>query len=361
MNRFDLEYLGSLRGYPALSILMPTHRSAPNGRRDAIRLKNLVTQATEVLLSQFSRHEIDPLLKRLQALLVEIDYRKTLDGLALFVNRDTSRYFYLPFAPRKRFVVDESFAVGELLARLNSRPRYWVLVLGRRPTRLFEGWQEQLVSVNRDGFPMSDRKPSEIKPLPVGYGIERSKHRAERDRAFLRRVDAALGTVASHENLPLIVIGTERWLAYFEQVSRHRSMVVWTLAGNHFRTPAHELARLVGPVIHAHLAQQRRAAMGEMEKALSAGRLASGLEQVREKAQETYGATLMLEEEMVFPPYREPGQGLPDSATSSTGADQANDAVEELIVAVLARNGRAIFVEKGAIETQGGIAMVLPY
>lgn len=64
---------------------------------------------------------------------------------------------------------------------------------------------------------------------------------------------------------------------------------------------------------------------------------------------------------MFWPPNQVSERSLTGSAAGSTAADKANDTLEELIVAVLALNGHAVFVEKGAMETYGGVATVLPY
>ena len=264
MDRTGLEFLQSLHEYPSLSILMPTYRTTPEDRQSAIRLKNLVAQATESLLSSFPRQVIDPLLKRLQALLIQVDQHRGSDGLALFVNGDVARLFYLPFAPRERFVVDASFAIGELLGFLNSSPRYRVLVLDGRSSKLFEGWRDTLTPIN-DAFEVNSRKESNTRPLPTDYGIEKSKHRAERDRQFVRQVDAALGQMTATKPLPLIIVGTERYLAYFGEVSRHNHRVVARLAGNHVRTPARELAKLVWPLIQSHRAQSEESVPRDLE------------------------------------------------------------------------------------------------
>jgi hypothetical protein len=98
-----------------------------------------VTEATNRLLGEFSRRDVEPLLSRLEALVNDIDYRYTLDGLALFVNRDIGRQFILPFTLPERVVVDETFWTRSLVFALNRTPRYWVLALSEQPTRLFEG------------------------------------------------------------------------------------------------------------------------------------------------------------------------------------------------------------------------------
>lgn len=194
MNRTDIQLLQAIRGYPALSILLPTHRTAPANRQDPIRVKNLVRQAQERLLAEFSQRDLAGLFARLDALVNTIDYRYTLDGLALFVNADIARAFMLPFTLKERVVVDESFATRDLVFALNRTPRYWVLALSEQPTRLFEGTRETLIEVTGNGFPIntpgravSKRSPinriSIVRPIAMsitGYfsdkSIKRSNH-----------------------------------------------------------------------------------------------------------------------------------------------------------------------------------------
>ena len=110
MNRLEVQHMQSIQSYPAISILLPTHRDAPHNRADQVRVNNLVKQATDRLLSEFPRRDIEPLLVRLDALVAQIDYRCALDGLALFVNQDVDLKFYLPFPVKERVVIDETFA-----------------------------------------------------------------------------------------------------------------------------------------------------------------------------------------------------------------------------------------------------------
>ncbi|HSN78444.1 MAG TPA: hypothetical protein VL334_25520 [Anaerolineae bacterium] len=96
MNRHDISLLQAMEGYPALSILLPTHRTSPDNRQDPIRVKNLATEAADRLLQEFSKREIQPLLDNLDAIVREVDYRYALDGLAILVNKDFARNFTCP-------------------------------------------------------------------------------------------------------------------------------------------------------------------------------------------------------------------------------------------------------------------------
>jgi hypothetical protein len=361
VNRSEVEFLQSLRGDPAVSILMPTYRRAPENRQNSIQLKQLVSQTVDLLKTSRPNHEVEPLLGQFQKLMRQIDYRKMLDGLALFVSRDLARYFHLPFTVAERIVVDDRFAVRDLHVGLNHSPRYWVLVLSKKSTRLFEGWLDTLIPVNVHGFPMTYEETVMDKPLLIGYGIEKSKHRETRDRRFLRQVDAAMSQINKIEQLPFIVVGLERWVSVFKQITNHAAVIAGSLPGDHARASAQELSRLVAPLIQSHLAQQQQQVVEELGIAVGAGRCVSGLEAARKRANETYGAVLLIEKNGWNPRFPQSRRETPtekDNAVSNLCAGGPSD---DLIERVLARKGRTVFLDKGMLQAHQGVAMILPY
>ncbi len=187
MNLHDVRLLQQVRGYPCLTIILPTHRTSPDNRQDPMRLKNLINEATSRLLGEFSKREVEALLKRLEDLTSTIDFDHTLDGLALFVNQDFARASILPFKVRERVIIHETFATRDLIFALNHSIRYWVLALSEKPTRLYEGTNDALVEIQDKGFPMVHEGPGGEAPLPGGFGIKKSAYRDEYFEKFLRK------------------------------------------------------------------------------------------------------------------------------------------------------------------------------
>lgn len=352
MNRSDIQQLQSIHDYPALSILLPTHRNHPENRQDAIRLRNLINQAAERLRAEFPSQDIAPIVERLNSLATQVDYRHLLDGLSLFVSRHFSGQFYLPFPVKERVVVDKAFATRDLVYALNRSPRYRVLVLSEKPTRLYEAVRDTLAEMETGGFPMMYTGPGAGEPLPGGFGIRRSAHRDEHMRRFFRQVDNALGEIMAAESVPLIVVGVERYLAFFDEVSKGKRPVLARLTGSHDKTPAAKLAQLVWPLAQAALADQRQAALRE----LGTQPYVSGIDEVWRKAQTGRGKLLFVEEGYRYPAHfdAEADRLLP----SNNGAA---DAVDELIEMVLNKGGQVIFVEDGALNAHQRIALMLRY
>ncbi|WP_322496885.1 hypothetical protein [Chloroflexus sp.] len=83
MNINDVKLLQSIRSDPSLTITLPTHRTSPDNKQDPIRVKNLVTAAANRLTDTYGKRAVEPILRRLEALAGDIDYRYTLDGLAI--------------------------------------------------------------------------------------------------------------------------------------------------------------------------------------------------------------------------------------------------------------------------------------
>ena len=191
MNRHDVRLLQAIREYPSVSIILPTYRTAPENFKDPIRVKNLVKEAEDRLLQEFTWREIDPLMSRLNDLVEGIDYQYTTEGLVIYVNKDFARAFSLPFKPGEQVVVAETFAIRNLVLALNRTQRYWLLALSEKPTRLFEGVGDSLVEITQGGFPMTNEGPGAATRLPGGQGINRSAYRDEKNRQFFSAVDAA--------------------------------------------------------------------------------------------------------------------------------------------------------------------------
>ncbi len=361
MNRHDVRQIQQIEGYPCVTITLPTHRTSPQNKQDPIRVKNLVRQAGDRLLEEFGKREIASLMNNLEKLTESIDYRYLLDGLVLFVNRDFARAFQLPFSPKERVVVDENFFTRELVFALNRTARYWALVLSEKPTRLFEGVGEHLTEIDDGGFPMTHQGPGGERPLPGGIGIEKTTYRDERHRQFFRQVDESLKFFMADDPLPLIVVGVERYLSFFNEISEYRDHVVGTLEGSHDKTSSHDLSKLVWPLVQEDLSRKRQEVFSLMEKAMGERKVASAPGDVWRAAQEGRGRILLVEEDFHYPARLDETSGGIIPAEDVNAPDVMDDAVDEIIETVLDKQGRVVFVDNGQLKDHHGIALILRY
>ncbi len=361
MKRQDILLLQKIKGYPSVTITLPTHRTSPENKQDPIRLRNLIKQADERLLKEFGKREVQPILNRLTGLADGIDFRYSLDGLALFVNRDVGHVYHLPFSVKERLVVDETFLTRDLVFAMNRTPRYWTLVLSEKPTRLYEGTLGNLIEVEEGGFPMTHEGPGGEAPLPGGAGINKSAHRDERHRQFFRQVDAGLKPFLAEDPLPVALVAVERYLAFYKEMTDNKNAIVAEVEGSHDKTPPHDLAKLVWPAVEAGLEKKRLEVTSELEKAAGERKLVSTIGEVWRLAQEGRGRILLVEES-----FHSPGRVDKSGLNLVPAEDPAepgvmDDAVDEIIEAVLARQGRVVFLPDGHLSEHQRIALILRY
>lgn len=204
----ELKALQSRRNYPSVSIIAPTHRTAPSNKQDRIKVTNLVNKAVDRLHSEFNKREVAPVVKNLLGLVKQVDWKHTLDGLALFASSDYTAAFSLPFRVKPRANIDETFATRDLVYTFNRAPAYRVLSLGHN-VRVYEAWTNVLEEHTEKPFPMTHGGAGGASKLPGGKGINISAKRDDAQRKFFGTVDDVLMGLHKHNPLPLIVTGVD--------------------------------------------------------------------------------------------------------------------------------------------------------
>lgn len=356
MNPVDLDLVRKAKGFPSVSILFATH-AASGGREDHIRLRNLLTEAGERLAAEGRKSDGRKVLEKLERLALEVRPGAAYRGLALFANRDVAVKMDLPFPVPERVVVDETFATRDLVSILNRTPRYWVLVLAEKGTRLLRGTGESLREVEAHGFPMSMERPEETKRHAKAPQADKKDEAALH---FFQRVDKAYAEAAKAEPHPLVLVGVERHLSHFASLGVHREVLA-TVEGSHARTGAAQIGKLVAPHVQEGLRKRTKAALRDLEKAVGARKYVSGTGEAWRLAREGRVAALLVEEE-----YRQPARLDPTGSRLELVNDPADpgvidDVVDEVIETALEKGGRVVFVAKGALAAHQRIAAILRY
>jgi Bacterial archaeo-eukaryotic release factor family 3 len=369
LNERDLAALRAHREYPAVSVILPTHRTFPDNKQDPILLRNLLDEAsTRLRDASLPRGIADEVTGSLEAAAAESDLEHAAEALVLFAAPGGEHHtFSLPYVhPRSRVAIGQSFATRDLVAAQEHVWSYWTLVLSEQPTRLWSGTGERLAESHVAGFPMS----RDARRLPLqragghgGRAAPRSQGGSGGDRppeeTQLRHMFGAMASALA-DGRPLVVTGVPRYLAYFEQLAPApvMSQFIGSAEGSFDHASGPELAAIVAPVLTAERQRWQAEAIGRLETARSERLFAGGLTQVWDLAAAGQIRELLAEEGYLAPARQDEGHLLPPG---DPGGEQVDDAVDAIMDAVLDGGGEVIFVPDGSLESSHRIAASLRY
>lgn len=360
----ELRKLQSVRGYPLVTIAMPTHRAFPENKQDPIRFKDLLRTTRERLSKELSKREVHEIDVQLATLAERIDWAHTLDGLVIFLGSGIERIVYLPVTVRERVVIDETFATRDLVVAQSRLLRYWILALSTDTTRLFEGWGDQLLEVESERFPLvydGPRSGDPDNPLPGGFGIDPSKYRDEQYRKYFRIVDKALCASVDQPKAPVVVIGVVRNRALFAEVRTCDYEVIAELDGSVERESVHQIAERVLPSLEPYFKRRAQAALAELGAAISAGLYTCSLADMWHFSRQGRASLLVVERNYTVAGRWDETRNTFTIVDDPTEPGVIDDIVDDIIEATLLHHGRVEFISPGILEGCEHIAMALRY
>ena len=375
MTRLDLELLQSQQEYPSVSITVGFAKTMPDRKNNATKVKDAIADAQKRLLQEFSAEEIKPIMAHLQGQYDALDFeRSSAQGLALFANKHVAARYELPFTVPDHVMVDSIFEIRDVLFALNRMPKYWVLALSEKPSRLFHGAYDSLHEIiepaqdafgnDKDGFPYSYLAPNErtVHEQMGDHLMRDARHFDGNKEKFFERVFKLAERFFKAEPLPLIVIADEKNYALFQKASHHYP-VAEHVHGDYCKRSAHDIAQVVWPAVEKHLADDQAKKIAYFaEEIIGKKHHAVGFHDVWKAAQEGRVHELLVEENFSI-------AGAPDPLDKfkalllkepKTAADP--DIINDLIEIVLSKgDAKVTFCKPGSLEKYGHVAAILRY
>jgi hypothetical protein len=304
LTRRDLQALLKRTRWPAVSLLLPTHRGG--SEQDRIGLKNLTTRAEEALAARGVKGApCQDLLGPARYLRDDPSFWKTVcDGLALFLAPGVSAWYRVPLRLAEAVVVADRFHVKPLLPLLNDDGRYFVLALSQNQVRLLQGTRDGLRAIDLAGVPTSlavamrfhDRdEPLLFHSRPTsggswgaifhgqGVGIDDAKDDLLR---YFQQIDRGLHQLLQGEHAPLVLASVEYLWPIYRKASTYPHLAEKGVAGNPDRLSAAELHALSWPIVQPQFAEKRRQEAAAYARLAGTGRTTNDLGEVVRAAHE---------------------------------------------------------------------------
>jgi hypothetical protein len=349
------------RPYPAVSILMPTHRREPDNAQDPVRLRNLVAEAKERVHADpdVSRADRIKVVEQLEAALSDIDLVHSEEGLAVFVTRDEHQVWSLGRSAPARVVLSDTFLTRNLVATQAAERPYWVLVVAADHARLWSGGLERVTERTNGSFPLSRSLEDPDSERKERIGDLPSTFTDEQTRQFLREVDGALGTVLATEPRPLYVVGEAAALSLLDDVGTAvKSAAARIPHGGLAQGTAESVFHTVRPAVEEQGRKDVAEALKQLDLARGRKEFAAGIDEVWQKVATGRVALLAVEENYQVT-VRDDGEHLVHADAGEQGARE--DIVDEIVEKALDTGAQVRFVPDDELAGSGRIAAVLRY
>ncbi len=356
MDKQLLNSLMQVKEYPCVSIIFPTHRTAPDNQKNAIRLKKMVREASDRLEQELGKKEAKDWIEKIQNLASKVDISRTLDGLALFVSKEVTQMVDIPFRVRERLIIDKTFATRDLIMGVNRATHYYILDLSLFRARLLSCFREQAIEITDNGFPLQSEF-TELELNPTDFSREKEKQIKE----FFNKVDKLFLSNYNGEPTRLVLAGVQKNLALYREVADAKDIIFEQLEGNHEAMSAHDLGKKAWEVVREKTRKERHSALNELQRALSAKKLASGISDVWRLANEGRIGTLVAEQEFHIPAGLEENNTLVLDTSNLPENKIMPDAVDEVAEIVMEKGGKVVFVDDGTLGNHHKIAAILRY
>lgn len=318
MHKDDLAELARSRGFPRISIYIPTHKAYPETEQDPIRLSNALKEA-EKQLTDAGVRRIDKLLSAAKRRINEPMFWRYQDrGLAVFIEEENTRWLKLPAEVAELTVIAGRYHVLPLIDVFADRGRYHLLSVTRDAVRFFDGAERELEEMEVENLPAGLSEVTEQTDFEdnVGFHVRgrgnqvgggaTPKYHALGDNPqdyddvelahFARAVAKACDSHLAERAAPLVVAAQPRLLGRLRQELRYRYVADTDIQRDPASMKDDELHTQAWAIAGPLLRQHRDAARARLESRLEGAEVAGSedLQELMRAAYEGRVATLLV-------------------------------------------------------------------
>ncbi|GAB4540573.1 MAG: hypothetical protein Tsb0014_31880 [Pleurocapsa sp.] len=277
---------------------MPAEKAGTETRKNPIRFKNLLREATNKIeqLNKFTT-EIEKSLASAQSYLENYNFWQHQDcGLAFFIAPEGIQYYRLPHSFEESVEVSDRFYLKPLLPVITNNSKFYLLALAQNQIKFFLGSYYSISEVDLpESVPVSladalkyEEPEKQIQyhsgnpgnsPIYHGQGVGTTDNKNE-IRRFFQQINSGLQEILSEENAPLILAGVEYLLPIYHEVNSYSNLLETGITGNPENVAPSELHQQAWAILTTHLTATKQQAMNRYHQLSSTGEASSQVEKI---------------------------------------------------------------------------------
>jgi hypothetical protein len=281
-------------------------------------------------------------IQKLKAIIKNLDFNTHKKSLAIFVSPVFEKVYYLNIDVEEKIIVNESFQIRDIVYSKKQSQKFHILQLNEKSGRIF----------------LSDTNSS-VKMIP-GYLPDTPTVNDIAIENFLHHVDDSLDKILKSDRLPIFVMGTEKIVEQFKNLSIHNEAFVEYVYGDFKECSLYEdLKRFLNPHLANWQEIKQKNLLHQLREAASKDRLSFGIEDVQREVINPKGRLLLMENKYLF------DSGLWNARVSNDRVagpynkfSCIKNPIDEMIEKVLENGGDVEFVNNGLLKDYRQIALI---
>ncbi len=355
------EVMEALHYRPSVSVIIPFVPKI-NLETELKYAFKIATDKVEQELADNYPAEISALiLQKLSGVIKNVKVDKNKKGIAVYVSPVFERVLYLDVAVEAKIIIDESFEIRDLVYSKKQLHKYLVLLLSGKESRMYFGNNGDFMRIISDQPETIDAYENEA-PERVANFSDVSDRKEILLYKFLHHIDSSLDVVLNEYHLPVFVMGAEKLLGQFKQITKHQKAVAAYIHGNYEESTITQLKELLQSFVDEWKKGKQKELMNKIDAAAGKKKLAVGIKEVWRDAMQNKGQLLVVEKNFMYAAQR---GGVEDVLYDVTGsANQFSvikDAVDDVLEKVLANGGDVEFTDEGVLENYLHIVLINYY
>jgi len=298
ITKDDLKILMDEQNRLCVSIFMPTHRTAKETQQDRIRLKNLLSEAENTLIS------VDPskvnVLQPAQNLLQESPFWwYQSDGLALFLSSEVFLYYRVPLNFNELVVIIDRFHLKPLLPLFSGDGRFHILAVSQNEIRLFQCTRHSISELHPVSMPESAAEalryddPEKQLQFHTGTSVGRGKRPAmfhgqgvgtddtkENILQYFRQIATGIRDFLCDEEAPLVFAGVDYLFPIYREANTYPNLLGEGISGNPEGLSAKELHERAWSIVEPYFQGTRNEAAAQYRQFAGTGRTSNDLKSI---------------------------------------------------------------------------------
>ncbi len=284
----ELQELVDMRAEPFISLYMPTERMGRETRQNAIRFKNLLTEAENRLedtaMTAAERRALIEPVRQLETDTVFWDYQS--EGLVIFITPETYYTFRLPLPFDEVVVVSNRPHLKPLLPLVSHDAHFYVLALSQDEFRLLHGTAHGMNPIQLpEDVPTSLEEALQLDDPEAQLNVRTSatSYRGEGDhpsvyhghppedehkhniRRYCRHIDGAITELIHDDHTPLVLAGVGYVQAIYRDVNNYPTLLDEGIDGNPEHMALEDLHRQAWALIEPLIIQDRQEALEQYQ------------------------------------------------------------------------------------------------